>query len=131
MLIQLQNFYITNVLNDTLFILYLTTLLVDILTGNAVALYQRKWNSRTGINGTIRHVAVFSVLVLLMPIISYVTGIEMIANGVLIYVITQYTVSVLENLSALGFDLSSVFTVYFEFLNNHNKQDKQNDKKGD
>ena len=55
MLLQIQNFYLTEVFNDVIFLLYLTSLLIDMLTGNAVAIYQRKWNSKTGINGTIRH----------------------------------------------------------------------------
>ena len=41
------NEYVTNIF----FILYLAVLFADIVTGNLVALYEKKWNSHTGING--------------------------------------------------------------------------------
>lgn len=128
MLIQLHDFYVSNILNDTIFILYLTTLLVDLITGNSVALYQRKWNSKTGINGTIRHLSLFVVVVLLLPIITFVTNINTIANGVMLYVITQYTISILENLSSMGIDIAEGFGKYFEYLGS-DKESKQQNKK--
>lgn len=131
MLIELHEFYINQILNDTIFILYLVTITVDVLTGNAVALYQRRWNSKTGINGTIRHLALFSVIGLLLPIITFTTHIPTIANGIMLYIIAQYTISILENLSALGIDITEGFTKYFEFLGkNNDNENKQDDKKG-
>lgn len=128
---EIQNFYLHSFFNSTLFILYMITLFVDVFTGNIVALYQRKWNSRTGINGTLRHIALFCVVALLLPIISYSTNIPTIANGILLYVITQYTVSILENISALGFDFDDSFNNYFEFLgSDKDKNNKQKNKGG-
>ena len=131
MLLQIQNFYLTEVFNDVIFLLYLTSLLIDMLTGNAVALYQRKWNSKTGINGTIRHLALFLVMGILLPMITFATNINAIANGVMLYVIAQYTISILENLSAMGLDIAEPFAKYFEFLNPEKKEEKQISKKGD
>ena len=125
MLLQLQEYYIEQVFNDTIFLLYLVSLLVDIFTGNIVAIVQRKWNSKTGINGTLRHFALFTVVGLLLPTISYATNISSIANGVLLYVILQYTISILENLSALGLDVHDGFAKYFEFLNPGKDTEKQ------
>ena len=129
MFLTIVDYYIDSVLNDTVFVLYLVTLLVDILTGNAVAMYHRKWNSKVGINGTIRHLALLVVMVLLLPMITYVTEISIVANGVMFYVIAQYTISILENLSAMGIDIYDGFGKYFEFLGKHSSDfDKQNNK---
>lgn len=128
MFIQMHEYYINEVLNDTIFMLYLVSLLVDLFTGNAVALYQRKWNSKTGINGTVRHVALFSVMGLLLPMITYATNMPIIANGIMLYVVGQYTISILENLSAMGLNIHEGFAQYFEFLNPNQKKDKQENK---
>lgn len=129
MISQLQAYYINTVFNDTLFILYIATLGIDILTGNIVAMYQRKWNSSTGINGSLRHLALGSVMFILLPMITFTTNISGIANSVLLYVISQYTISVLENLSALGMDIAVPFAKYFEFLNPDDNEKKQLKKK--
>ena len=129
MLVQLTDYYMEHVSNDTFLMLYLTTLIVDLLTGNAVAIYERKWNSKTGINGTVRHLSLFVVMVLLLPMITYVTDIPVISNGVMLYVITQYTISILENLSSMGVDIHKGFGKYFEYLGHSEKQsNKQDDK---
>ena len=131
MLSQIQAYYIDTVFHDTLFILYIATLGVDILTGNIVAMYQRKWNSSTGINGSLRHLALGTVMFILLPMISFTTNISGIANGVMFYIIAQYTISILENLSALGLEIAEPFAKYFEFLNPEEKEEKQIKKKED
>ena len=131
MISEVQSYYINNVFNDMVFILYIVTLGVDILTGNIVAMYQRKWNSGTGINGSLRHLALATVMVILLPMITYTTNISGIANGVMLYVIAQYTISILENLSALGLDIAEPFAKYFEFLNPDENDEKQLNKKGE
>ena len=128
---EVQAYYINNVFNDMVFILYIVTLGVDILTGNIVAMYQRKWNSGTGINGSLRHLALATVMIILLPMITYTTNISGIANGVMLYVIAQYTISILENLSALGLDIAEPFAKYFEFLNPDENDKKQLNKKGE
>ena len=131
MISEVQSYYINNVFNDMVFILYIVTLGVDILTGNIVAMYQRKWNSGTGINGSLRHLALATVMVILLPMITYTTNISGIANGVMLYVVAQYTISILENLSALGLDIAEPFAKYFEFLNPDENDEKQLNKKGE
>ena len=131
MISEVQAYYINNVFNDMVFILYIATLFVDILTGNIVAMIQRKWNSSTGINGSLRHLALGSVMLILLPMITYTTNISGIANGVMVYVIAQYTISIWENLSALGLDIAEPFAKYFEFLNPDDTEQKQLNKKGE
>lgn len=130
MLSQLQVYYMETIFNDTVFMLYIATLAVDIITGNIVAITQRKWDSHTGINGTLRHLALASVMFILLPMITFTTNISGIANGVMLYVITQYTISILENLSALGLDIAEPFAKYFKFLNPDENNKKQLNKKG-
>ena len=64
-------------------------------------------------------------MVMLLPMITFATNISSIANGVMLYVITQYTISILENLSSLGMDISVGFSQYFEFLDPQKKEAKQ------
>ena len=125
MFLQIQDYYIDVVFNDSIFLLYLTTLAVDVLTGNLVAGYQRRWNSKTGITGTLRHLALLSVMSILLPMITFATNMSGIANGVMLYVIAQYTISILENLSAMGLDIHVGFAQYFEFLNPKDSEAKQ------
>ena len=131
MFTEIQAYYLETVFNDTIFVLYIASLVVDMVTGNIAALTHRKWNSRTGINGTLRHLALGSVMFLLLPIITFTTNISGIGNGIMLYVIAQYTISVLENLSAMGINIKEPFAKYFEFLNPENKDDKQLNKKED
>lgn len=128
MLLQIQEYYVNVVFHDTVFLLYVVTLIVDIFTGNLVAVSQRKWNSNTGITGTLRHLALASVMVILLPMITFTTNIDGFANGVMLYVIAQYTISILENLSAMGLELHEGFAQYFEFLNPKKKEAKQENK---
>lgn len=129
MISQLQAYYVETVFNDVVFILYIVTVGVDILIGNIVAMYQRKWNSHTGINGTLRHLALASVIIILLPMITYTTNISAIANGVMSYVIAQYSISILENLSALGINIDEPFAKYFEYLKTDEAENKQENKK--
>ena len=68
---------------------------------------------------------------ILLPMITFATNISGIANGVMLYVIAQYTISILENLSAMGINIAEPFAKYFEFLNPKEKEEKQLNKKGD
>ena len=129
MISQIQTYYAETVFTDMIFILYIVSLVVDIITGNIVAMYQRKWNSNTGINGTLRHLALATVMFLLLPMIRFTTNIPVISNGIMLYVIAQYTISILENLSAMGLDIHVAFAQYFEFLDPDSKEDKQDNKK--
>ena len=123
-------YYINVVFNDTIFILYLTSLIVDIITGNLLAIKQRHWNSKTGINGSLRHLSLLSVMGILLPIITYTLGVGYISNGVMFYVIAQYTISILENLNGMGVDIADGFSQYFEYLKPKNRTGKQEDKNG-
>lgn len=124
-LMEIQNYYIDHVINNMIFILLLASMLVDIITGNIVALKQRKWNSRTGINGSLRHFAIFAIVFILSPIISITIGNEVISNGIVFYIIGQYTISIVENMSAFGFEFSEVFSKYFDYLKAGSNSDKQ------
>lgn len=130
MLNNVIEYYMEVVFNDTIFLLYVVSLIVDIITGNILAFKTRHWNSKTGINGTLRHLALLSVTSLLLPIISYTMGVAYVANGIMFYIIAQYTISILENLSGMGLDLHEGFAKYFEYLNPDKQDEKQIDKKG-
>lgn len=127
---NLKEFYLNDFLNNPFVLLLLVTLFVDIFTGNYVALKQRQWNSSTGLNGTLKHLGILTLVFTMLPVISFVTQISYFTNTILIYIIVQYTTSILENFSALGFDLDDSFTKYFKYLGNEKDENqKQNDKK--
>lgn len=127
---EIQAYYLEHIFNNSFLYLYFITVFVDVLLGNAVALQNKCWNSKTGLNGTLRHLALFTIVILLLPMIAFTTTINVLSDGVLFYIIGQYTISILENMSALGMDLNESFTKYFEFLGNNDEgQGKQDNKK--
>lgn len=129
-MLELIQYLKLNIFNDTLLMLYLIALITDAITGNLVALYQKRWTSKTGINGTIKHLSLVTVILLFVPTISYVLTIDGFEHGILIYVITQYTMSIIENLDALGIHLGHGFTKYFDYLQSYNGQNtKKQDNK--
>lgn len=127
-MLELFQYLKLNMLNDTLLILYLIALITDAITGNLVALNQKRWTSKTGINGTVKHLSLLTVILLFVPTVSYVLNIDGFQHGILIYVVTQYTISIIENLDALGIHLGHGFTKYFDYLQSF---DGQNTKKQD
>lgn len=122
----LKTFYLDTVLNSTIIYLFLTSVFVDIITGNLAALYTSQWNSKTGLNGTFRHLSIITIVLLLLPMICYIMDTPIISNGVITYIIGQYTISIIENAKILGFNLKDSFGQYFKYLNDDNK--KQDDK---
>lgn len=122
----LKTFYLDVVLNSTIIYLFLTSVFVDIITGNLAALYKGQWNSRTGLTGTIRHLSILTIVIFLLPMICYIMDTPIISNGVITYIIGQYTISIIENAKILGFDLKDSFGKYFKYLDDDNK--KQDEK---
>jgi len=86
---------------EIFFSLYGWAVVLDILTGVACAVRSKSLYSKVGLNGFIRHLIVF-ILVVLSTTILYSIGYEMVAHAFHIYAFSFYMISVIENMDILG-----------------------------
>ena len=105
-------------------LLFVAALIVDNVLGHVKAIRTRTWTSKVGTNGILRHAAVVTVVFILLPAMSYYMGDNTASNGVLLVIVGVYMVSIMENLTYLGFPLSDKITKYFPQMKGHN-EDKE------
>ena len=94
---------------EPLFILYLASAIVDVVLGNIRAWSMNDVDSHVGVRGTMKHLGVFTFVVLLLPPLAYYLGNNAVSLGILTYLVYQYLISIIENLGQLGFDVPTVF----------------------
>lgn len=94
---------------DPLFILYVSGVLVDIVLGNIKAWTNGTVDSNVGVKGTLKHLGVFTFVIVLLPPLSYYLGNSGVSIGVLGYLVYQYIISIIENLGGLGYNVPSIF----------------------
>lgn len=73
----------------------------DIITGLAKAWVTKTINSTIGRRGLIEHLIVLVLVVTVYPYLIYI-GFEEVATAFIIFFIATYSVSLIENLSAIG-----------------------------
>lgn len=94
-------------LKDDLYVNVLAMLiLLDIFTGTAKALKTKKVNSTIGINGLVRHVLVF-VLVLVISTFLPVMDLDGYRQLLIVWFVVMYLSSLIENLGEIGIPLPS------------------------
>lgn len=76
-------------------------MMIDILSGYAKAFKLKKFDSKIGTNGLIRHAIVIMVMVLIGTY-SRTLGYPRVSISACIFLITNYAFSVVENWEALG-----------------------------
>ncbi|QUY64301.1 phage holin family protein [Helcococcus kunzii] len=91
----------------------LIIILLDVLTGYAKAIKNKKLNSKVGTNGIIRHLIVI-IIQTIVGIYSRALGFDFISQAVAISFIGNYGLSFLENLEAIGVPFNKSFKKYFE-----------------
>lgn len=123
MLIELKVLY-TTFLNDALVWLYVAALVTDNILGHIKAIRTKTWTSKVGLNGILRHAAVFAVVFLMLPMVAYYLGDNTPSIGVLLLIVGVYMVSIMENLTHLGFPVTDKLTQYFPQMKGHN-EDKE------
>ena len=113
---------------DPLFILYGSSVLVDIVLGNVKAWTNNDVDSNVGVRGTLKHLGVFTFVVVLLPPLTYYLGSSAVGIGVLTYLVYQYLISIVENLGELGFNVPTIFKEKLRRLDvdEVNNQDKEN-----
>ena len=110
---------------DPLFVLYVSCVLVDIVLGNIKAWTNGTVDSNVGVKGTLKHLGVFTFVIVLLPPLSYYLGNNGVSLGVLAYLVYQYIVSIIENLGGLGFDVPSIFKDKLTQLGDSYKEDQK------
>ena len=100
------------------FWLYAASVVVDIILGNTRAWVTDDVNSDVGIKGTVKHFAVFSFVVVLLPPLAYYLGTSAVTVAVTTYLVYQYLISIVENLGLLGFKVPKVFVQSLRVLDN-------------
>ena len=113
---------------DPLFILYGSSVLVDIVLGNIKAWTLNDVDSNVGVRGTLKHLGVFTFVVVLLPPLSYYLGNNAVGVGVLTYLVYQYLISIVENLGVLGVDVPYIFKEKLRRLDvNGSNKNKENE----
>lgn len=109
---------------DPLFVLYTASVIVDIVLGNVRAWTTNDVASDVGVKGTLKHLGVFTFVVLLLPPLTYYLGNNAVSLGVLSYLVYQYIISIIENLGQLGFDVPTVFKQKLRQLDDENDKEE-------
>lgn len=104
--------------DNPLFWLYIGALLVDIISGNIKAWTNHTLDSSVGIKGTLKHFALLAFVMIFLPTLSVYMDDSTIAQGVMLYFVYQYVISIIENMNALGFTFPDTFKKHFVRIKN-------------
>lgn len=97
------------------FILLLTVIFVDIITGKAKAFKRGSLDSSVGTNGIIKHTIII-ILVLIVGIWCRVLGFGEFSVIFCVFIILEYLTSIIENVDVLGIKIPKSFRKYFNRL---------------
>lgn len=105
--------------SNTYFILYLAVLFSDIIIGNVTAWLKHKWDSNVGMKGTIKHLSVLLMIIILLPVVEWILPYKFkmsffeipvilnVSNTIMIYITYQNLFSLIENLGYVGIPVPS------------------------
>lgn len=97
------------------FILLLTIIVVDIITGKAKAFKMGSLDSSVGTNGIIKHTIII-ILVLIVGIWCRILGVGEFSVIFCVFIILEYLTSIIENVDVLGIKIPKSFRKYFNRL---------------
>ena len=95
----------TNMLDSLSFWLYMSLLLTDIITGNIKAWVTADVDSSVGVRGSLKHLALLGMAVILLPTLNAYMETNALTIVIMNYYSYQYTISIVENLGALGWGI--------------------------
>ena len=87
------------------FWLYMALLITDIITGNIKAWVTADVDSSVGVAGSLKHLALLGMAVILLPTLSAYMETNALSIAIVNYYSYQYTISIVENLGALGWGI--------------------------
>lgn len=103
---------ITELMHSMVFWIFISVIVIDIITGKAKALKFHVLDSSIGINGTMKHVVVI-IIAITISIFSRIAGLPEFSVGVKLFFVFEYVTSIIENLDVLGIPLPDFITQYF------------------
>lgn len=62
-------------------------------------------DSSVGLKGTIKHLGMMTFVMMFLPALSIYMGTKSLKVAIITYIVYQYSISIMENLHLLGFDL--------------------------
>lgn len=118
------------VFDSPIFWLYVSCVIVDLVLGNVKAFRNNDIDSDVGVRGSLKHVGLAAFVILFLPTLSVYLGDSTVSNGIVVYFVYQYTISIIENLGAMGFPLPDGITEKFRRLGT-DEYDSEGKRKGD
>ena len=114
---------IFNLLDNNYIFVFLTVIIVDIITGILKGVYNKKLNSNIGLKGLIKHcciiLIVFTISVML-PLMGYTPG----ARVIIVFYIIQYCLSIIENVGCMGVPIPPYVTKAIQQLSSKNENEE-------
>lgn len=92
---------IQNLLSSRYIQAFLLLVLMDILTGIFKAIYNKRLNSKIGLNGLIRHTLIIAIVLsiaIFLPLFEY----KVMARSIIVFYCFQYSISIIENIISMG-----------------------------
>lgn len=111
---------ITELMHSMIFWIFISVIVIDILTGKAKALKYNVLDSSIGLNGTLKHMVVI-IIAVTISIFSRIAGLPEFSIGVKLFFIFDYVTSIIENLDVLGIPLPDIVTQYFNRIQSEYK----------
>lgn len=115
-------FNMKDVFESPYFQAFLFLLVIDILTGYSKAFKTKKFDSKIGTNGLLRHMVV-TVTIISVGVFARIFNYQMISIGYCLFFIANYSYSILENWEVLGWAFPEWLKPFV------NQMKKQNDQK--
>ena len=103
---------ITEIMHSMTFWIFISVIVIDILTGKAKALKYHVLDSSVGLNGTMKHMVVI-IIAITISIFTRVAGVPEFSIGIKLFFVFEYVTSIIENLDLLGIPLPKFVTQYF------------------
>ena len=119
---------INELMHSMVFWIFISVVLLDVITGKAKAIKYHVLDSSVGLNGTMKHVVVI-IITLTIAIFSRIAGLPEFSVGIKLFFVFDYITSIIENLDVLGIPLPNFVTQYFnriksEYDYKYNVKDK-------
>ena len=116
----------TVMIDSLSFWLYMALLLTDIITGNIKAWVNADVDSSVGVAGSLKHLALLGMAIILLPTLSAYMETNVLSIAIVNYYSYQYTISIVENLGALGWGIPSQVANRLRRLKEVDKDDHGN-----
>ena len=114
---------IINLIDSDYIFVFLTVIIVDIITGTLKGIYNKKLNSKQGLKGLIKHCCIILItftISVVLPLMGYTTG----ARAIIVFYIIQYCLSIIENVGSMGVPIPPYVTKAIQQLSSKNENEE-------